>query len=389
MATLSAFINAISSQESGGNYRAVNANTGALGRYQVMPGNVTPWARTYLGIYANANTFLNSPALQDRLVSAVLGSYVKKYGYRGAAAAWYSGNPNLENNYNPQRWGPSVGSYVDSVMGRIVDIGSVIKAVNVVADAATGAAGGPRKTLTQPAGAPLEAPGSGQKPDALYGQDKNPEPSAVKGVGISLSDGVGSDQTGIEAPVGPTDNGQLGISVDSGITGEPPVVGRAMLGSNDPPMGPVHDSPPPAPTPGSGMKYYNPVPGFRPSGQWGVYPTSGGKHLALDFAVPIGTQVRAPESGTIEFAGWDPNGADNNGGFGLHLRIHNDDGSYVILGHLSSIAGMRAGMRVDGNQVIARSGSTGNSTGPHLHMEFRHSAWDPNSAFNFTSFFRW
>ena len=142
----------------------------------------------------------------------------------------------------------------------------------------------------------------------------------------------------------------------------------------------------------NGFKYYNPLPGFKPSGVWGgrANINIGGMHNALDFAAPKGTAVHSPLSGQIIFAGWDPNGAKTNGGFGLHLRIRLDDGNYVILGHLSSIvAGLKVGSRIRADQVLGGVGSTGNSTGNHLHMEFRHAAWDPDSAFNFTSLFKW
>ena len=119
MPQLDDFIAAISAQESGGSYRAVNSSTGALGRYQILPGNVTPWARQYLGIRLTPAQFMANPALQDQLARAVLGSYVKNYGYRGAAAAWYSGNPRLENSYTPQGNYPSIGSYVDSIMAKM------------------------------------------------------------------------------------------------------------------------------------------------------------------------------------------------------------------------------------------------------------------------------
>jgi cell wall-associated NlpC family hydrolase len=121
MSGLDDFIAAISSQESGGSYRAVNSSTGALGRYQILPGNVTPWARQYLGIRMTPAQFMANPALQDQLARAVLGSYVKNYGYRGAAAAWYSGNPKLENSYTPQGSYPSIGSYVDSIIRKMGD----------------------------------------------------------------------------------------------------------------------------------------------------------------------------------------------------------------------------------------------------------------------------
>lgn len=121
--SFNAFYNAIAGQESGGNYSAVNGRTGALGAYQILPSNVGPWSKQYLGYYVSPQQFLKSPALQDKLARAVLQDYYNKYGARGAASAWYSGSPKNHNNYrkfNPNE--PSIGEYVDQVLGRIGDV---------------------------------------------------------------------------------------------------------------------------------------------------------------------------------------------------------------------------------------------------------------------------
>lgn len=385
MASLDDFMNALSSQESGGNYSAVNKHTGALGRWQVMPGNVSAWARRYLGIKLTAQQFLRSPDMQNRLVKAVLGSYVSKYGYRGAAAAWYSGNPKLENNYKAQKYGPSIGGYVDSVMGRMGKSG-FSGAMNSISDEVMMATTRAASTVPGMTQDPLQV-GQGLIPNAAAAERE--ESNIVKGIGMSVSDGSGGGQIGMEPGFGIDDTDPLGISPAMGAgsanTAES-TVGRAALDG----IGDVANTVSGAAQVGhNGFHYFNPLPGYKPSGEWGHYPGSHKEHLALDFAVPRNTGVRAPIDGQVIFAGWDPNGAKHHGGFGLHLRIKNADGSYVILGHLSSIGNLRVGSRVKGGQVIARSGSTGNSTGPHLHMEFRHAAWDPSSAFNYTSMFKW
>ena len=388
MATLDDFLNAMSGQESGGNYSAVNKNTGAMGRWQVMPNNVTPWAKRYLGINLTPQQFLRSPQMQDRLVKAVLGSYVSKYGYRGAASAWYSGSPTLENNYNPQKFGPAVGEYVDSVMGKMGNTG-LSGALRAVTDEALMSATKVARQVPGFTQDPLEV-GQGLIPNQAAVDRK--ENNVVKGIGMTVSDGSGAGQLGMETSFGIDGTDPLGIkpmdagSATSGVDGSQ-TAGRSILDG----IGDVANNAGAAvATVGqNGFHYFNPLPGYKPSGTWGAYPGSGKQHLALDFAVPAGTGVRAPIDGKVIFAGWDPNGDKTNGGFGLHLRIQNADGSYVILGHLSSISGLRVGSTVKGGQVIARSGSTGNSTGPHLHMEFRHAAWDPSSAFNYTSMFKW
>jgi len=121
--TFEQFFAAIAGQESGGNYGAVNARTGASGKYQIMPANIGPWGRQYLGKDISVSQFRNSPALQEELARAVLYDYYSRYGARGAASAWYSGSPSGQNNYHRFRSNePSIGEYVDQVLGRAVNI---------------------------------------------------------------------------------------------------------------------------------------------------------------------------------------------------------------------------------------------------------------------------
>jgi len=116
------FVNAISGQESGGNYGIVNPDSGALGRYQIMPGNVPSWSKRVLGKTLTAKQFLHSPALQDQIAQTMLRSYVKKYGYSGAAAAWYGGEGvarNWSGRTNPQGRYPSIAKYVQQILKRM------------------------------------------------------------------------------------------------------------------------------------------------------------------------------------------------------------------------------------------------------------------------------
>lgn len=119
MTDFNSFFSAIAQQESGGNYSAVNGSSGALGKYQIMPANVPAWSQQYLGVKWTTSQFLGDPSKQDALARAVLQDYYDKYGARGAAAAWYSGNPAKANDYTPQKGGyPSIGEYVDQVLGK-------------------------------------------------------------------------------------------------------------------------------------------------------------------------------------------------------------------------------------------------------------------------------
>ena len=98
---------------------------------------------------------------------------------------------------------------------------------------------------------------------------------------------------------------------------------------------------------------------YAPGSPWGRYP-SGKVHLALDFPCPIGTRVQSGMAGTVTTAGW------SSTGFGWHVRVKYDDGNTAIYGHLSKIE-VKVGQRVAKRQEIGKSGTSGNSTGPHLH----------------------
>lgn len=113
-----AFMWAISEQESGGQsdpYSVVNAY-GAVGKYQVLKSNVPGWSKKVLGYSITWQKFRDSPDLQEKIVRGILKGYYNKYGARGAASAWYSGNPNLDQSTRSQSGGPSIKSYVDSVI---------------------------------------------------------------------------------------------------------------------------------------------------------------------------------------------------------------------------------------------------------------------------------
>lgn len=87
-------------------------------------------------------------------------------------------------------------------------------------------------------------------------------------------------------------------------------------------------------------------------------------HPGIDIGCPIGTPVYASNNGVVENAGW------NSGGYGNWIRINNGGGLESIFGHLSRVA-VHAGQMVSKGQLIGYSGSTGESTGPHLHYEIR------------------
>lgn len=119
--TFEQFFSAIAEQESGGRYGAVGVWVGgdrAYGKYQVMGANVPSWTAKYYGRRLTPQQYLHSPAAQEAVARGVLKSYYNKYGARGAASAWYSGNPNLHNSTRRQPGGPSIKGYVDSVINK-------------------------------------------------------------------------------------------------------------------------------------------------------------------------------------------------------------------------------------------------------------------------------
>ena len=117
--TFEQFFSAIAKQESDGRYSAVGVQVNgdrAYGKYQVMGANIPSWTRKYYGRSLSPQQYLNNQAAQDAVARGVLKSYFGKYGARGAASAWYSGNPNLSESTSSQPGGPSIKGYVDSVM---------------------------------------------------------------------------------------------------------------------------------------------------------------------------------------------------------------------------------------------------------------------------------
>ncbi|MFE6037882.1 M23 family metallopeptidase [Streptomyces sp. NPDC056452] len=90
---------------------------------------------------------------------------------------------------------------------------------------------------------------------------------------------------------------------------------------------------------------------------------SSGSHSGVDFRAASGSSVVAVGAGTVVEAGW-------GGAYGNNIVLRMTDGTYTQYGHLSSI-GVSVGQSVASGQQIGLSGSTGNSTGPHLHFEAR------------------
>ncbi len=169
----------------------------------------------------------------------------------------------------------------------------------------------------------------------------------------------------IDAVFGPMTDGALrnfqrayGLSAD-GLAGPATVSalrrGRASRGA------------PGGTTPVSGpVRLLRPVPGGI-GDRFGA-PRSGGRtHTGLDFPVASGTRVGAAGVGVTEFAGW------NSGGYGNLVVVRHRLGYTTWYAHLSTITTWK-GEQVTGGTQLGYVGSTGNSTGPHLHFELRRNA---------------
>ena len=110
-----------------------------------------------------------------------------------------------------------------------------------------------------------------------------------------------------------------------------------------------------------------PINGAKLSSRYGfrIHPIIGYNqmHQGTDFAAPTGTPIMASGSGTIEYSGW-------KGGYGKFISIRHSPVYQTNYAHLQDYAkGIRRGIKVQQGQVIGYLGSTGSSTGPHLHYE--------------------
>ena len=93
----------------------------------------------------------------------------------------------------------------------------------------------------------------------------------------------------------------------------------------------------------------------------GLFEDDGGAHPGLDIATPTGSYIRAAGAGRVTEVGEDPT-------YGKYVRIDHENGYETLYAHASDTS-VELGEEVRKNEVIALSGSTGISTGPHLHFE--------------------
>lgn len=156
---------------------------------------------------------------------------------------------------------------------------------------------------------------------------------AVQGSGMGLS-AVLEQQLTKQAPVRPSAN--LGTAYSSTETIETPLQGEitSLFGSR-------------------------------------IHPISGEEHThtGIDLAAPEGTDIEAAATGKVVFAG-------EKGGYGNLVIIEHADGQQTYYAHCSELL-VEQGQKVTKGQTIAQVGSTGSSTGPHLHFELRDASGTP------------
>ena len=130
----------------------------------------------------------------------------------------------------------------------------------------------------------------------------------------------------------------------------------------------------------------SPINGARLSSAFGMrkHPIDGYNkmHKGTDFAAPMGTPIMASGDGVVKKAGW-------CGGGGNCVKIRHNSSYETVYAHMSKFArGIKSGVRVKQGQIIGYVGSTGKSTGPHLHYEVIVHGKKVNSQSTKTSFWK-
>ncbi|WP_270997213.1 lysozyme family protein [Listeria seeligeri] len=111
------------------------------------------------------------------------------------------------------------------------------------------------------------------------------------------------------------------------------------------------------------------IPVINPVITSGFGPRWGTNHRGIDFGQPISTPIGASQAGTVEFASFGQSGS-GFGGFGNCVLVNHHNGYWTLYAHMSVIK-TSVGQNVKVGQIIGEVGSTGDSTGPHLHLEIR------------------
>ncbi len=124
--------------------------------------------------------------------------------------------------------------------------------------------------------------------------------------------------------------------------------------------------------------YRMPISGNYVTSHYGYRPRFGRNHKGVDLRAPMGDTVRAAFSGKVRLTKFERNG------FGFYVILRHENGLETVYGHLSRFL-VQPDQYVKAGQPIALSGSTGRSTGPHLHFETRFMGYaiNPEAIFDF------
>lgn len=110
------------------------------------------------------------------------------------------------------------------------------------------------------------------------------------------------------------------------------------------------------------LEFEKPISHYTITSRYGM--RRGSLHKGIDLAASSGANIYASESGVVEFSGW------NNTGYGYLVIISHKDNYETYYAHCSRLL-VSKGDKVEKGDLIAKVGSTGNSTGPHVHFEVR------------------
>lgn len=163
---------------------------------------------------------------------------------------------------------------------------------------------------------------------------------------------------------------RYGVKVDNiiaynNISGATLTVGQTIIiPGGKPPRPPVVTRPTPITTPSSSAPPISSGKLLWPTNATRLTQYYSWRHGGIDIAGPSGTPIYAAEEGIVEVAGW------NRGGYGYYIIIDHGGGLKTLYAHASKLL-VAAGQRVNRGDHIANIGSTGRSTGPHLHFEIR------------------
>ena len=124
-------------------------------------------------------------------------------------------------------------------------------------------------------------------------------------------------------------------------------------------------------------KYHMPIIG-RVTSRYGYRPRFRRMHYGIDLGLSVGDTVKAAFSGKVRLTKYE------RGGYGFYVILRHDNGMETVYGHLSRFL-VKPDQRIEAGQPIALGGSTGHSTGPHLHFETRFMgiAINPEAIFDF------